>query len=204
MIIAIRTTSGREKAVINSLVSRINSKIMKEVNEGDIIEIVSGQFKNEKGKVNKIDKIKEEAVIELPTQTVSVGLDEIKLYEKVKRPIKSLIQTEDLRGYVFIEGDFEQIQEAIKNIPHIKGIVGRDIKIEEIERFLISEKQVIKIEENDIVEIISGPFKGEKAKVTRIDDIKQEIVVELLEAAIPIPVTISMNAVRIHEKKKNE
>jgi len=204
MIIAVRTTNGREMAVISSITSRIKSKIMKEIGEGDIAEITSGEYKDKRGEVIKIDKVNESAIIKIEDKEVCISLEELKLIEKRSIPIKAIMHTEDIRGYIFIEGDINAIQEAIKNIPHVKGIVGKDITISEIERFIIPEKQAIKIEEGDIVEIISGPFKGEKAKVTRVDELKQEIVVELLDAVIPIPVTISMNVVRIYEKKSKQ
>lgn len=115
--------------------------------------------------------------------------------------IKSVFHPEEFRGYVFIEGTVEDIENVIKNIPHVRGIIRKDVNINEIERFLVPEKQEIKVEIGDIVEIVAGPFKGEKAKTTRVDETKNEITVELLEAAIPIPVTISMNSVRIDKKK---
>ena len=55
-----------------------------------------------------------------------------------------------------------------------------------------------------IVELVSGPFKGEKAKVTRIDDAKEEITVELLDAMVPIPITVRGEQVRILKKKEEE
>ena len=59
------------------------------------------------------------------------------------------------------------------------------------------------IKKNDIVEIISGPFKREKAKISRIDEQKEEVVVELLEAAVPIPVTLKMDSVKVI-RRENE
>ncbi len=118
--------------------------------------------------------------------------------------IKSVFHPEELRGYVFIEGNIDDIEEAIKGIPHVRGIIPTEVKFSDVERFLVPEKQEVKIEEDDIVEIIGGPFKGEKAKVKRVDETKKEITVELLEAAIPIPVTIPITSVRILEKKKTE
>ena len=50
---------------------------------------------------------------------------------------------------------------------------------------------------NDIAEIISGPFKREKAKIIRVDKLKEEVVVELLQAAVPIPITVKMDAVKV-------
>ena len=116
--------------------------------------------------------------------------------------VKSLFHPEDLRGYVFIEGEAEEVESAIKGIPHIRGLINREVQMSDIERFLVPEKSEIKLEVGDIVEIIGSPFKGEKAKITRVDDTKSEITVEFLEAAIPIPVTISMNSVRLEKKKE--
>ena len=49
----------------------------------------------------------------------------------------------------------------------------------------------------DIVEIISQTFKGEQAKVTRIDKGKGEVVVSLLGASVPIPVTVKIDNVKV-------
>lgn len=117
-------------------------------------------------------------------------------------PIKSVFHPEDLRGYIFVEGEVNDIEASIKGIPHVRGLINKDVPIEQLERFLIVTKQEIKLELGDIVEIIGGPFRGEKGRITRVDDTKNEITVEFLEAAIPIPVTISVNTVRIHEKKR--
>src|SRR3989338_1231502 len=119
-------------------------------------------------------------------------------------PVKSLLYTEEIRGYIFIEGDINDIEAGIKSIPHVRGLINKAVPIEQLERFLIPEKMEIKVELGDIVEIIGGPFKGEKGKITRVDDTKEEITVEFLEAAIPIPVTISMNSIRMYEKKKKK
>ncbi len=118
-------------------------------------------------------------------------------------PIKSIVHPAELRGYVFIEGEPEDIENTVKNIQHVRGLINKDVPLIQIERFLIAEKSTIKVELGDIVEIVGGPFKGEKGRVTRVDETKSEITVEFLEAAIPIPVTISVNSVRMHEKKKH-
>jgi len=55
----------------------------------------------------------------------------------------------------------------------------------------------LNIQKNDIVEIIAGPFKHEKAKIVRIDMQKEEVVLELLETAIPIPLTLKLDAVKV-------
>ena len=58
----------------------------------------------------------------------------------------------------------------------------------------------------DRIEIIGQTFKGEKAKVTRIDKTKGEVVVSLLGASVPIPVTIKMDNIKVirREDRKEE
>lgn len=119
-------------------------------------------------------------------------------------PIKSLLHPEELRGYIFIEGESEEIEAATKGIPHIRGVINKDVGLEQLEKFMIAEKSEIKFEVGDVIEIVGGPFKGERGRITRVDETKNEITVEFLEAAIPIPVTISANSARMYEKKKKE
>ena len=45
--------------------------------------------------------------------------------------------------------------------------------------------------------MITEPFKNEKAKVTRIDKQKGEVVVSLLGASVPIPVTVKLDNVKV-------
>ena len=82
-------------------------------------------------------------------------------------------------------------------MPYAKGLLPNEIDYKEIEHMLEQVKKDINIQKNDIAEIISGPFKREKAKITRIDKTKEEVVVELLEAAVPIPITVKMDAVKV-------
>jgi transcriptional antiterminator NusG len=60
------------------------------------------------------------------------------------------------------------------------------------------------IEIGDIVEIIGQTFKGEQAKVTRVDKGKGEVVVSLLGASVPIPVTVKMDNVKVIRREKEE
>jgi len=122
--------------------------------------------------------------------------------QKNKIPIKAIMHPEEIKGYVFIEGDIRDVREAIKNIVNIRGLVSSPIKIEEIEKFLKPKETKIEVNIGDIVEVISGPFKDTRGKVTRIDTIKREITIEPLEVPVPIPITISVEFIKIIERKK--
>jgi transcriptional antiterminator NusG len=76
--------------------------------------------------------------------------------------------------------------------------------MEEMSPMLEQAKVTVNIEKGDIVEIISGPFKRESAKVTRIDQQKEEVIVELLEAAVPIPITVKLDSVRVIRRETEE
>jgi transcriptional antiterminator NusG len=112
--------------------------------------------------------------------------------------IYSVLSPAEVRGYVFVEADNRSdVQQAVYGVPHVKGVVEGTVKIEETEHFLEAKPAQINIEKNDIVELISGPFKAEKAKVVRINKVKEEVVVELLEAAVAIPLTVKIDSVRV-------
>jgi transcriptional antiterminator NusG len=44
--------------------------------------------------------------------------------------------------------------------------------------------------------VIAGPFKGFTGKVTRVDKIRKEVTLELLESAYPFPISVPVNQVR--------
>jgi transcriptional antiterminator NusG len=124
---------------------------------------------------------------------------------KSKIKIPSILVTPDLRGYLFLEAyDKERIKEMIKTISYARNILEGDIPIEQIKHFLVPASAVAKIAEGDVVEMVSGPFRGETAKVTHIDDTKEEITVELFESVVPIPITVRGEQVRVIKRKEDE
>ena len=110
-----------------------------------------------------------------------------------------------MRGYVFVEAaSRSDAEQAAFGVPYARGILPSVVEYKEIEHMLELGTKEMNIEKNDIVEIISGAFKREKAKIARIDQGKQEVVVELLEAAVPIPITISMDSVKVIRREGQE
>jgi len=126
-----------------------------------------------------------------------------------KKNIKvySIIHPHDMRGYIFIEAETkDDAQMSYQGVPYAKGLLRAPVNYNEVEHMLEQAKIQVNIQKNDIVEIISGPFKREKAKVTRIDTQKEEVVVELLESAVPIPITVKLDSVKVirREEEKQE
>jgi len=112
--------------------------------------------------------------------------------------IYSVIRPHGMRGYIFVEAPTRSdAEQAAYGIPYARGILPSEIEYKEIEHMLEQVKKEVNIQKGDIAEIISGPFKREKAKITRVDKVKEEVVVELLEAAVPIPITVKLDAVKV-------
>jgi transcriptional antiterminator NusG len=110
----------------------------------------------------------------------------------------SIVRPHGLKGYIFLEAaDRETAEEAVFNLPYVKGIIGKTLEYEEIKNMLTPNLEEVKIEKGDIVEIIGESFKKEKAKVTRVDKQKGEVIVSLLNAVVPIPVTVKIDNVRV-------
>lgn len=125
--------------------------------------------------------------------------------EKKQLAVYSVIRPHGLRGYVILEAaDRETAEESVFNLPYIKGIIGKTLAYEEIKNMLEPKVEDFNVEVGDIVEMIGQTFKGEKAKVTRVDKTKGEVVVSLLGASVPIPVTIKMDNIKVIRREKEE
>lgn len=150
------------------------------------------------------------------------------LYEKAnakaksgssERDVYAILSPAGLRGYVFVEGmNTNRLNDEVRDIKKARNFVkdektssnsddrnsqtNGEIPIEEISPYLVPVSAVVGIVEGDIVELVNGPFKGEKARVQQIDQAKEEITVELIEAMVPIPVTVKGDSVRIIEKER--
>ena len=143
----------------------------------------------------KVTTNKEERAMELVSERA----------EKKALDVFSVIRPHGLRGYIILEAvDRESAEEAVFNLPYIKGIIGKTLVYDEIKVMLEPKAEDLRIEIGDIVEIIGQTFKGEKAKVTRVDKTKGEVVVSLLGASVPIPVTIKIDNVKVIRRENKE
>ncbi|MGQ0535594.1 MAG: transcription elongation factor Spt5 [Methanobacteriota archaeon] len=161
---------------------------------------------DEKGAETAPDKLEvNEGIFALKTtinQERAVAQSLVHKAKKAKIPLYAVLSPAELRGYLIVEtGDRIELERVIKGVPHARGLVKGVTRVEEVEHFLTPKPSVAGIAEGDIVELISGPFKGEKARVQRIDEGKEEITVELFEAVVPIPVTVRGDHVRVLQKK---
>jgi transcriptional antiterminator NusG len=125
--------------------------------------------------------------------------------EKKNLNVFSVSRPHGLRGYILLEAeDRESAEESAFNLPYVKGIIGKTIGYEEIKNMVEFSPETISIKEDDIVEMIAEPFKKEKAKVLRIDKQKGEVVVSLLGAVVPLPVTVKIDNVKVIRREEDE
>ena len=118
-------------------------------------------------------------------------------------PIKALLVPDTLKGYVFIEADGPHlIEEAILGVRHVRSRIPGLISFNEIERYIVRKPVMEDLSEDDVVEITGGPFKGMRAKITRLDKSKGEVTLELLEATFTLPITVHSDYVKLVEKAK--
>jgi len=123
--------------------------------------------------------------------------------EMNKIPIKAILVPETLRGYVFIEAEGPHfVEEAIAGVKHVRSRIPGIVSFAEIERYIVKKPIIEELNENDIVEVTGGPFKGMRAKITRIDKTKAEVTLELLEATFTLPITVNSDYVKLVEKAK--
>jgi transcriptional antiterminator NusG len=125
--------------------------------------------------------------------------------EMNKIAIKAIVVPETLKGYVFIEAEGPHfVEEAIAGVRHVRSRVPGVVSFSEIERYIVRKPIIEELSENDIVEVTGGPFKGMRAKITRLDRTKAEVVLELLEATFTLPITVHSDYVKLVERAKAE
>lgn len=122
-----------------------------------------------------------------------------------KLAIYSLIMLENIKGYVFVEGIHEnEVTKLVQKMKNVRGLLKKSVESSEIENLIkTTVQQTTAIKIGDIVEMILGPFKGERARVTKTDEARNELTVELIEIAVPIPVTIKSKTAKLIQKAED-
>ncbi len=118
-------------------------------------------------------------------------------------PIKAILVPEALKGYVLIEAEGPHfVEKAIAGIKHVRSRIQGIVSFKEVEQYVVMKPVIDELDEEDLVEIVGGPFKGMRAKITRIDKAKEDVTLELLEATFTLPITVHADYVRLVEKAK--
>jgi transcriptional antiterminator NusG len=113
------------------------------------------------------------------------------------RDVHAILVLPTLKGFVFVEGkDRETVAELVRDLRHVKSKAPVQVDVSEVSKHLVERPLIDVIAEGMTVEVIAGPFKGFTGKVTRVDKIRKEVTLELLESAYPFPISVPVNQVR--------
>ncbi|MFX0044660.1 MAG: transcription elongation factor Spt5 [Candidatus Hermodarchaeota archaeon] len=191
-IYAVRTTIGQERGVTDLITTAV-------IGETDVWEcpFCSEQFASKKATEEHMGSCKKKRKKKGDPKLVSQN--------QLLGRVKAILVPETLRGYVFLETlEFRDVEIAISGVPHVRGRVGGKVSFEEIDKFLVPKPAAEGLSMGDVVEIISGPFKGERAKVARVDAAKEELILELLDSSHTIPIRVHADFAKIVEKAQRE
>ena len=81
-----------------------------------------------------------------------------------------------------------------------KSVLPGEAPLENILPSLEPKAVTSGIEVGCIVEIVTGAFKGEKARITDVADAKEEVTMELYEQVIPMTLSMRGDHVRVLER----
>ncbi|MDE1871427.1 MAG: transcription elongation factor Spt5 [Candidatus Micrarchaeota archaeon] len=120
---------------------------------------------------------------------------------KVDMPIYSIIVVEGVKGYIILEAEDEvSARQFVTKGRSIRGVLPKSLSEAEVNKLIEVRSHAVGIEKGDTVEFTTGPFKGYKARVLKVDDLKDDITVELMDVVVPIPITTKMNTAKVIQK----
>ena len=126
------------------------------------------------------------------------------LTKKEDHGIYAAFRPESVKGYIFVEGEsLTKVVDSIRSVPNNKGVIRKPVSFDELEKYFEKGGEEIHVNERDIVEIISGPFKGDRAKVVRLVPGKDEVIIEPLNMSVPIPITLGLDDIRVMQQDTN-
>ena len=116
-------------------------------------------------------------------------------------PVLSILVPQTLRGYIFLETrDPHVVDEVISGLKHAKSRIAGKVHISEVDKYLESKHVIDEVDVGSVVEITGGPFKGMRALVTKVNKMRNEATLELLEASFTLPVTVNADYLKLIEK----
>ncbi|AAT43030.1 transcription elongation factor Spt5 [Picrophilus oshimae] len=122
--------------------------------------------------------------------------------KNARNEILSIMSPYEIKGYIFIETmHVDRVEYLARTLRNFKGIISGTVSMDEIEHYLTPKPAVSGLSLGDLVEIVGGPFKGERAKIMSIDASKEEVTVQLTESMVPIPVTVKAESIRPLDSK---
>ena len=113
-----------------------------------------------------------------------------------------------MKGFIFVEATaMHHVQKLIGRVgvgvtplKNCSKVLDGEAPLEDVLPYLEPKAATSGIEEGCIVEISGGAFGGQAARVTRVAESKEEVTVELFEAAVPVALTVRADQVRVTQR----
>lgn len=113
-----------------------------------------------------------------------------------------------LKGFVFIEATaLHHVEKLIGRVgvsatpmKNCRKVLDGESPLRDILPYLEPKAATAGIEEGNIVEISGGAFKSATARVIGVSESKEEVTVELFEAAVPVALNIRADQVRVTQR----
>ena len=122
-----------------------------------------------------------------------------------KKPIYSILALDTWKGYVLFESaNSQSVDESIQGFKHVRSKIPGMMQYKDIEKFLVTKSMIAEMNVGDTIEIVAGPFKGMRAKLTRVDPGKEEVTAVLLDTPFQMPITLSSAYTKLVERAKPE
>jgi transcriptional antiterminator NusG len=111
--------------------------------------------------------------------------------------IHAVLAPDTLNAYVIVEADGESPVETIVSETYAANkMLPGQTSLQEVNGYLTSDSQVQGITEGELVELTGGPYRGQNARVLRVDTDREQVTVELHEETIPLSVNVPGDQLR--------
>ena len=127
---------------------------------------------------------------------------------EIQDEIYGVLSPHFMRGYIFVEASaLHHVEKLIGRVgvsttpmKNCRKVLGGESPLGDVLPYLEPKAATTGIEEGSIVEIHGGAFRGQAARVTRVTESKEEVTVELFEAAVPVALTVRADQVRVTQR----
>ena len=128
--------------------------------------------------------------------------------KEIQHEVFGVLSPHFMRGYIFVEASaLHHVEKLIGRVgvsttpmKNCRKVLGGESPLGDVLPYLEPKAATAGIEEGSIVEIHGGAFRGQAARVTRVTESKEEVTVELFEAAVPVALTVRADQVRVTQR----
>ena len=126
----------------------------------------------------------------------------------IQDEIYGVLSPHFMRGYIFVEASaLHHVEKLIGRVgvsttpmKNCRKVLDGESPLGDVLPYLEPKAATSGSEEGSIVEIHGGAFRGQAARDNRGTESKEEVTVELFEAAVPVALTVRADQVRVTQR----